>query len=225
MAHRIDLLGSGPVELGPVIDWHRDYKTGDRWPLGYFRSIEYLNPGRPSDVKTAWELSRLQWLLPCGQAYALTGDERYAIAARDVLEQWIAANPYAASVNWGVTMEPAMRLFTWFALLRLCGRSSAWSDAGFRGRLMCSCYTHAVFTERFIERADVNGNHFTADAAALVADPPLNKPARLREWFDVALGSWPDNAVAKHLQVHGASYMVRDLQGESDQAPVPRTVF
>src|SRR5207253_99031 len=27
---------------------------------------------------------------------------------------------------------------------------------------------HADFTERYIERSDVNGNHFTADAAALV---------------------------------------------------------
>ena len=25
----------------------------------------------------------------------LTGDERYAEAARDILEQWIEANPYA----------------------------------------------------------------------------------------------------------------------------------
>jgi hypothetical protein len=59
----------------------------------------------------------------------------------------------------------------------------------------------------------------------LVADPPLNKPARLREWFDVSLGAWPDNAVAKHLQVHGASYMVRNFLAEDAAAQLPRTAY
>jgi hypothetical protein len=166
--HEIDLLGSGPVELGERIDWHRDYKTGDRWPLGYFRRIDYINRGRPSDVKTAWELSRLQWALPCAQAYVLTSDERYAAVLREILEQWIDANPYAASVNWGVTMESAMRIFAWTWMFRACGRSQAWADPGFRVKFLASIYLHGLFTERFFERSDINGNHFTADAAALV---------------------------------------------------------
>ena len=33
VAHRFDLLGSGPTELGPEIDWAQDFKTGRRWPL------------------------------------------------------------------------------------------------------------------------------------------------------------------------------------------------
>src|SRR5918992_1387286 len=32
-AHRFDLLGSGPTDLGAEIDWHTDFKTGRRWPL------------------------------------------------------------------------------------------------------------------------------------------------------------------------------------------------
>lgn len=165
--HEIDLLGSGPVQLGERIDWHRDYKTGDRWPLGYFRRIDYINRGRPSDVKTAWELSRLQWALPCAQAYVLTSDERYAAVLRDILEQWMDANPYASSVNWGVTMEPALRIFTWTWMFRACGRSQAWTDAAFRAKFLTGLYLHGLFTERFLERSDINGNHFTADAAAL----------------------------------------------------------
>jgi len=185
LAHQIDLLGSGPVDLGRSIDWDRDYKTGDRWPRGYFRGIDYLNRGRPSDVKTVWELSRLQWLLPCAQAYALTGDERYAVGAREVLEQWIAENPYACTVNWCVTMEPAMRIFTWCALMRLCGGSRAWSDSSFQSTFLCALYAHAVFTERYIERSDVNGNHFTADAAALVVAGAVfeGRGRDARRWF------------------------------------------
>ncbi len=168
LRHEVDLLGSGPTALGEAIDWERDFKTGHRWPRGYFRGIDYVNRGRPSDVKSAWELSRLQWLLPVGQAYLLTADERYAVAARRVLEQWIAGNPFACSVNWCVTMEPAIRIFTLTWLLMAFGQSGAWAERAFRRTLLTSLYLHAWFTERFIERIEVNGNHFTADAAALV---------------------------------------------------------
>lgn len=168
-AHEIDLMGSGPVQLGQKIDWHRDYKTGDRWPKKFFRSIDYVNKGRPSDAKTVWELSRMQWLVAVGQAYLLTRDERYATSVRDVLEQWIAENPYACSVNWGVTIEPALRIFSWIWFFRVFAQSAAWADNAFRERFLTTLFLHGEFTERFFERNDINGNHFTADAAGLLA--------------------------------------------------------
>ena len=168
LRNEIDLLGSGPVALGQTINWHRDYKTGDSWPLEYFRRIDYINVGRRSDVKTAWELSRMQWLLPCAQAFVLTREERYAWHIVNVLEQWMDANPYTCGVNWGVTMEPAMRLLTWTWMLRACADSAAFGDPAFRERFMRALFLHGLFTEKYFERSDVNGNHFTADAAALV---------------------------------------------------------
>jgi uncharacterized heparinase superfamily protein len=167
LAHRVDLLGSGPVELGDPIDWHRDFKTGYVWPPRFWRSIDYTNPERPSDVKVPWELSRAQWLVPCGQAYLLTGDEKYAAGVRDILEDWIAANPYAQSVNWAVTMEAAIRVFTWSWLLGALGHSAAWAAPEFRERFLTMLYLHGDFTARNLERSDINGNHFTADAAGL----------------------------------------------------------
>lgn len=198
--HEVELLGSGLIDLGSTIDWHTDYKTGHSWPIQPFRKIDYLNRDRPSDVKTVWELSRVQWLLPCGQAYALTGDERFALAARTVLEKWIDANPYAGSVNWCVTMEPALRIFTWGALLRLCGRSRSWESTGFRSKFACALYLHAIFVERFFERSDVNGNHFTADAAALVAVGALfDKGPDADRWFESGLADLEQEIVR---QIH-----------------------
>ena len=165
---RVDLLGSGVVELGRPIDWLRDPKTGYRWPSGYAPRLEYANLDRPSDVKLPWEISRVQWLLPAGQAYLLTGEERYAESARDVLDEWIAANPYAGTVNWSVTMEAALRILSWSWLLGALGHSEAWRDDGFRGRLLRALWLHGDYTARHLERSDVNGNHFTADAAGLV---------------------------------------------------------
>ncbi|MGZ4334473.1 MAG: heparinase II/III domain-containing protein [Gaiellaceae bacterium] len=167
LARRVDLLGSGPCELGRPIDWLRDPKTGHRWPSGYAPRLEYANLDRPSDVKLPWEISRVQWLLPAGQAYILTGDERYAEAARDVLDEWIAANPYAGTVNWSVTMEVALRILSWSWLLGALGTSASWRDPGFRGRFLRTLWLHGDYTSRHLERSDVNGNHFTADAAGL----------------------------------------------------------
>ena len=168
LAHRVDLLGSGPTELGHHIDWHTDFKTGLSWPPRYFADIDYNNPDRPSDVKVPWDLSRLQWLMPAGQAFLLTRDDRYASAVLDVLEQWMSANPCGASVNWSCTMEAALRTLSWAWFFHVFHDAPSWRDAAFRFRFLRALYLHVEFIDRHIERSDVNGNHYTADAAALV---------------------------------------------------------
>ena len=168
VAHRVDLLGSGRVELGPNIDWSRDFRSGVVWPRRYMRDISYVNRDDTSDVKVPWELSRLQWLMPAGQAYLLTGEERYAQAVRATLESWIDANPYAQSVNWSCTMDAALRLLSWSWFFHVFHASRAWRDPTFRERFLCMLYLHGDFTERHLELSDVNGNHLTADAAGLV---------------------------------------------------------
>ena len=168
LERRVNILGTGDVRLGQPIDWVRDYKTNYRWPLAYAKGIEYSNLDRPSDVKVPWEISRLQWLIPAGQAYVVTRDEQYARLVRDVIEEWIEANPYAHSVNWSCTMEVAMRIlsFTWF--FHVFNGSEAWKDDEFRFRFLRLLYLHGEYTERNLEISDIAGNHYTADAAGLV---------------------------------------------------------
>jgi uncharacterized heparinase superfamily protein len=168
LAHRVRLLGPDTVELGPRIDWLRDFKSGVSWPRRYMHDIAYVNPHDASDVKVPWELSRLQWLIPAGQAYLLRGDERHAAGVRAVLEDWIDANPCAGTVNWSCTMEPALRILTWTWFFHVFHASRAWADPVFRERFLCSLYLHGDFTQRHLEHSDVNGNHCTADAAGLV---------------------------------------------------------
>jgi len=167
-ARRVDVLGTGPVTLGAPIDWAYDYRVGMGWPSGFARSLDYVNRDRPSDIKVAWEISRLQWLIPAGQAYMLDADERYAVAVRDILLEWIDGNPLGYTVNWSCTMEAAIRLFTLTWLFHVFADSSSWRDEAFRVRFLSSLYLHGDFTLRHIEKADVNGNHYTADLAGLV---------------------------------------------------------
>jgi hypothetical protein len=165
----VDLLGSGPVQLGRPVDWHTDFKSGFTWPLQPAHTIAYADLGRPNDVKVVWELSRLQWLVPVGQAYLLTHDDEDAALVRSIVEEWLDANPYLIGVNWACTMDVALRLVTLTWLFHVFADSEPWSDASFRERLLVSMYLHGRFVERNLERSDVNGNHFTADLAGLVA--------------------------------------------------------
>jgi hypothetical protein len=164
----LDLLGTGPFRLGQPADWQTDVKSGTTWPLAWWREIEYAQLDRPSDVKVPWEISRLQWLLPAGQAYLLDGDERHARTVRETLDEWIEANPYGESVNWASPMEAAIRILTFTWLFHALGASESWKDGEFRLRFLRSVYLHGDFVARNLELSDVNGNHLDADAAGLV---------------------------------------------------------
>jgi uncharacterized heparinase superfamily protein len=185
LVHRVTLLGPDPVELGPRIDWLRDFRSGVAWPPRYMRDIAYVNEHDASDVKVAWDLSRLHWLMPAGQAYLLDGDERWSEAVRAILDLWIEANPYAWTVNWACTMEAALRILSWTWFFHVFHASRAWADAGFRERFLCALYLHSDFTERHIEYSDINGNHCTADAAGLAFAGLFFRPSRDAErWLD-----------------------------------------
>lgn len=168
----INLLGSGPVKIADgangEIEWLKDYKSGLHWPFTYFADLDPSDLERNSDVKFPWELSRLQWLIPLAQAWLLTREERYSRHVRKVLEHWMERNPYAWGINWACTMEPAMRSIVWCWLYTVLADAPGWQDEDFRSRLLRTLYLHLLFVRRFIEITDVNGNHLTADAAALV---------------------------------------------------------
>jgi len=168
VARRVDLLGSGPSMLSTPIDWHRDFKSGYSWPVVPFRRIDVLDLYRSSDIKVPWELSRLQWLIPAGQAYMLTGDEDYAKAVKKIVEEWARGNLLARGVNWACTMDVALRGISLVWLFHVFHRSAAWHDGAFRHAFLKLLYLHGDFTARHLEWADVNGNHLTADAAGLV---------------------------------------------------------
>lgn len=185
IGRKVNLLGSGLVDIGPEIDWLRDFKTGFRWPGADIRSMDYMNPDRPSDVKVPWELSRHQWLIPAGQAYLLSGDEKYANGVRLVLESWIRQNPYAQSVNWAIAMEAAMRVFSWSWLFHVFHESKAWSDEKFQSLFLRTLFLHGDFIARNLERAYVNGNHYVSNASGLVfAGLFFGEGRAPRKWLD-----------------------------------------
>jgi heparinase II/III-like protein len=168
LAHELDLLGSGRVRLGSSLPWHDDFKTGRRWPLRYACDIDYNELDRPSDVKVPWELSRCQHFTLLGQAYWLTGDERFAREYVAEVLDWTERNPWGYGVNWACTMDVALRAISWLWGFYYLAGSAACRSPRFRSTLLRSLYLHGEFVAANLERSDVNGNHYLTDAVGLV---------------------------------------------------------
>ena len=166
--HEFDLLGSGVKALGAALPWLDDFKTGRHYSLEYCRDIAYMELDKPTDVKVPWELSRCQHFAALGQAYWLTGDERYAREYRAEIEDWIAANPFAYSVNWACAMDVALRAISWIWGFHFMAGSQACADPAFRRTFMRSLFMHGEFVFTHLETSDVNGNHYVSDGAGLV---------------------------------------------------------
>lgn len=167
MRREVDMLGSGKIELGQPIFWASDFKTGLSWPVAPSRNLPVNRLDEPCDIKVPWELSRLQWLLPVGQAYVLDGDEARAAFARDIVDEWISGNPVCRGVNWICAMDVALRAISMLWLFHACQGSEAWSDEMFLERFVKSLYLHGRFIDGNLEWSDVNGNHLTTDLAGL----------------------------------------------------------
>ncbi len=164
-AHRFDLLGSGPVELGPVIDWSRDFKTGRRWPLLHRLLLRTFHRDR-SDVKVPWELSRFQHLPLLAAAFVLTGELRYVDEIGEQLDSWIASNPVEMGVNWLCTMDVAIRATNWIAALAICAHEAArlpWAP-----RVAESLLLHGRFIRTHLETDGPRTNHYLSDVAGLI---------------------------------------------------------
>src|SRR5262249_33609202 len=153
LAHEFDLLGSGRVALGTPLPWHDDFKTGRRWPLRYAFDIDYNDLERPSDVKVPWELSRCQHFATLGQAYWLTGDERFAREYVDEVLDWTACNPCGYGVNWACTMDVALRAISWLWGFYYLAGSAACRSARVRGALLRALYLHGEFVAANLERS------------------------------------------------------------------------
>jgi uncharacterized heparinase superfamily protein len=181
--HVFDLLGSGPVPLGPDIDWLRDFKSGFVWEPRYMADLCVVDLTNDADVKVPWELSRHQHFVTLGQAYVLTGDEKYAREFVAQLDSWMAADPPLLGVNWACTMDVALRAISWTWAWHLFEGAAAF-DTAVRQRMLAGILAHGRFILGHVEDGDVRGNHYLSDGAGLavigLAFPALSEAAAWR---------------------------------------------
>ena len=198
LAHRFTLLGGD--EFDPVdssrppradgyrwIDWHLDPGRQLRFPTGFPHKnwdMATMRPGR-ADIKLPWELARCQHWPLLAQAWALTGDQRYAHEIANQLDDFVVSNPLGEGVNWVCTMDVALRAANWAVALQILQdwegpEPDFWSRA-------CQ---HLLALGHFIrsnleDKYEVTSNHFLSNVVGLlyVAAVFVDRPQG-QQWLD-----------------------------------------
>jgi hypothetical protein len=160
------LMGYGSPRLGTRPDWHCDWVSEKKWPIGDSRKMRIVRHDG-SDVKAPWELSRLQWSPVVAKAYVVSGERKYREAIQALLTDWIADNPPGLGVNWTVAMEAALRgislCLTMELLWPFTNEEQPWLE-----QMTASLWQHLRFIEAHNEFSFlVRSNHYLSNIVGL----------------------------------------------------------
>ncbi|MEN3002041.1 MAG: alginate lyase family protein [Armatimonadota bacterium] len=174
------------VRLDDPPRWNRNYLLGKDWMDAPASTIDYRRIDVAGGVKYVWELSRHQPILRLAQAYALTGDLRYAEICLRWWFDWIERNPRGWGIHWTSALEHAIRVIVWLYTLRLLAPSPSnplSHAAGEGAELLGAILQHCEYIERHLSPGSSANNHLIGEAAALAFAGSLlpNCPAA-RRW-------------------------------------------
>lgn len=160
------------ARLGFPPRWNTDPKTGTTAPLVFGKSLDYRDSRNVGDIKYLWELNRHLELVTLAQAWHLTGNERFAVGCRTLLDSWFAQCPYPFGVNWCASLEHAVRLANWSFAWHLLGAEDSVlfrgaDGAAFRARWLTSVYQHCHFIAGHQSRYSSANNHLLGEATGL----------------------------------------------------------
>ncbi|HET6979216.1 MAG TPA: alginate lyase family protein [Pyrinomonadaceae bacterium] len=163
---RFDLLGFKDLSFGDPIDWHLEPIAQKRSPLLHWSQVNYLESTLVGDKKIIWELNRQQYFIVLGQAYWLTGDERYARTFIAHIESWIAANPPKLGINWASSLEVSFRTISWLWALAFFVNSPTLSDS-FVIKLLKFLYLSGLHIENYLSTYFAPNTHLSGEALGL----------------------------------------------------------
>lgn len=166
MAGRFDLLGYHDLDFGYPIDWRLDPRTGDRAPLIHWSRIDSVAPIGRGDLKVYWEISRTAHFVSLGQAYWLTGDERYAEEFVRQAISWIDANPAGMGVGWAASLDVSFRAISWLWALAMCATSPKLTPEATL-RILKSLVEHGEHIEKYLSHYFSPNTHLTGEALGL----------------------------------------------------------
>jgi hypothetical protein len=219
LRHEFALLGSGwYVPDDPdrptladgyrPIDWYLDPVSGLRFPRGIpilEWNLDQMRPGR-ADVKLPWELARCQHWPLLGQAYRLTGDERFAQEIEHQLYDFTQANPIATAVNWACTMDVALRAANWAIGLQLVRTSPRLGPAFWRDAYDV-LFAHGAFIERHLENTyGVTSNHFLSNIVGLFFLAAVFDDLPCGQLWDRQCRAWLMDEMSTQILADGADF-------------------
>jgi hypothetical protein len=166
-AGRFDLMGFKGLSFGDPIKWRLEPLSGKTTPLTHWSRVDYLDPSVAGDKKITWELNRHQHFVTLGQAYLMTGDERYAAAFAGQVDSWMTSNPPGLGINWASSLELALRIISWIWSLYFFSGSVHLSPR-LMARLLKFLVAQARHIDRFMSLYFSPNTHLTGEALGLL---------------------------------------------------------
>ena len=165
-AGKFRLLGYEALSFGNPIDWHLEPVSNKRAPLVHWSRMDELDASSYGDQKIVRELSRHQYFIALGQAYWLTGDERYAQTFVNHLTSWMDQNPPKLGTHWTSSLEIAFRSIAWLWSFHFFARSAALTlDVFERG--LKFLYLNACHLESYLSTYFSPNTHLTGEGLGL----------------------------------------------------------
>jgi hypothetical protein len=165
-AGRFDLLGFHDLSFGELVNWHLEPLSGVVAPREHWSRINYLDVRRAGDKKVIWELNRHQYFTTLGEAYWLTGDERFAQTFVAHLNSWMDQNPPKVGINWASSLEIAFRSISWLWAFYFFRDSAAVTSRVF-ARALKFLYLNARHLETYLSTYFSPNTHLTGEALGL----------------------------------------------------------
>lgn len=184
LAGRFDLLGFKDLNFGNPINWQLEPVSGKAAEAVHWSQLDYLKAEQVGDKKVTWELNRHQYFLKLGEAYWLTGDEKYAETFVEHLNSWMDQNPPKVGINWASSLEIAFRSISWLWSFHYFKDSPALDSRTFT-RAIKLLYLNARHLETYLSTYFSPNTHLTGEALGLfylgTLLPEFKEAARWRE--------------------------------------------
>jgi uncharacterized heparinase superfamily protein len=210
---RFDLLGFNDLSFGDPIDWRLEPTSeprgeprgGKRTPLVHWSKINYLDPEIAGDKKVTWELNRHAHFVTLGQAYWLTGDERFAEAFVTQASSWMDGNPPKLGINWASSLELSFRVIAWTWAIYLFADSDRLTPK-FVARLLKFMVAQGRHIETYLSRYFSPNTHLTGEALGLFyLGAALPELTHARRWRDTGLNVLLEQ-LTKHIRSDGTYF-------------------
>lgn len=167
LAGRVKVFGR-EIELGQRPDWLAD-PSGVGSAVGLVKlpawSESYKATGL--DIRSIWELNRLQVLVELGRAWRVTRREEFAELAVRWITSWSEQNPFGKTVNWSSGLEVALRAVSLLVSVNCLRDSEALRDSNLRSLLARLFYLHGEYISTHTSQPSSGFNHLASEAAGL----------------------------------------------------------
>ncbi|MFH2054531.1 MAG: heparinase II/III family protein [bacterium] len=110
LANRFPIFSLGYLDYGDPPRWNYDPPLNRSAPEKFYADIDYLNANTAGDAKVVWEPARFQFVYDLGQAYLLSGDERYAEKFFQLISRWSESHPDYTGIGFCSALEFTFRI-------------------------------------------------------------------------------------------------------------------